>query len=57
MKWNRNAKTTQIKVNNRGTKTKNAENLKPTGKSTKWAEKRTKITGKLKNSYKNLNPH
>jgi len=30
MKWNRNAKTTQIKVNDRGTKIENAENLKPT---------------------------
>ena len=32
MKWNRNAKTTQIKVNDRGTKTQNTENLKPTEK-------------------------
>ena len=50
MKWNRNAKTTQIKANDRGTKTKNAENLKPTGK-------RTEIAEKLKNSSKNPNSH
>ena len=29
MKWNRNAKTTQIKANDKETKTENAENLNP----------------------------
>ena len=33
MKWKINAKTTQIKANDRGTKTENTENLKPTGSS------------------------
>ena len=50
MKWNRNPKTTQIKANDRGTETENAENLKPTRKHTEIAEK-------LKNSPKNLNSH
>ena len=57
IKWNRNAKTTQIKANDRGTKTKNAENLKPTGKYPKLAEKSTEIVEKLENSSKNLNSH
>ena len=57
MKWNRNAKTTQIKANDRGTKTENAENLKPTGKCPKLAEKYMKVVEKLKNSSKNPNPH
>ena len=48
MKWNKNAKTTQIKENDRGTKTENAKNLKPTQKCLKLAEK-------LKNSSKNPN--
>jgi len=55
MKWNRNAKTTQIKVNDRGTKTENAENLKPTEKCPKLTRKHTKIAEKLENSSKNLN--
>ena len=38
MKWNRNAKTTQTKANDRGTKTENAENLKPTGECSKTYE-------------------
>ena len=33
MKWNRNAKTTQIKANDRGIETENTENLKPTRSS------------------------
>jgi len=40
MKWNRNAKTTQIKANDRGTKIKNAENLKLTRKCPKLAGNR-----------------
>ena len=39
MKWNRNAKTTQIKANDRGTKTENTKNLKPTRKCPKFAGK------------------
>ena len=57
MKWNRNAKTAQIKADERGTKTENAENLKPTGKCPKLAKKCTKIVEKLKHSSKNLNSH
>ena len=57
MKWNRNAKTTQIKANDRGTKTENVENLKHTRKCPKFAEKRKKIAEKLKNASKNSNPH
>ena len=57
MKWNRNAKTTQIKVNDKGTKIEDVENLKPTGKCPKLAGKHTEIAEKLKNSSKNLNPH
>ena len=47
MKWNRNAKTTQIKTNDRGTKTENIENLKLIGKYPKLAAKRTEIAEKL----------
>jgi len=43
MKWNRNAKPTQIKANDRGTKTENAKNFKPTEKCPKLARKRTKV--------------
>ena len=50
MKWNRNTKKHKLKENDRGTKTENEENLKPT-------RKRTEIAEKLKNSSKNLNPH
>ena len=57
MKGNRNAKTTQIKANDRGTKTENAENLKPTEKCPKLVEKRTKIAEKLKNLSKNINSY
>ena len=57
MKWNRNVKIIQIKANDKETKTKNAENLKPTGKCPKLAGKRTEIAEKLKNSSKNLNSH
>ena len=57
MKCNRNAKTTQIKANDCETKTENAENLKPTGKSPKLVGKCMEIAEKLKNSSKNLNSH
>ena len=40
----------KLKANDRGTKTENVENLKPTGKHTEIAEK-------LKNSSKYLNSH